>query len=410
MEITAKRSVSFCYIITRVFGVPFWGLLALMPFIIQKELLAPAFYVAVAIALKPSAALLSPYWSQWVHARGERLVRNLFWGNLLKYLPFIFFPLFATPWFCIASLGVYMVLLRGTMPAWMELLNLHMDKKEQKKLCAAGSMIDYIGALALPFLFGWALDHFDQAWRYLFPISGALGMLSCFFIAKLPKTERAQVQEQALNQDKDESLILKPWKGGYALLKKRPDFLRFQLGFFLGGAGLMLMHSVIPVFTATLKLSYKELLMAISLFKGIGFVLSTPLWVKWFAPRRIFTLCSLVILIAAFFPVLLQGGTSSHFWVYIAYAAYGVMQGGSELCWKMAGSIFAGKSDSAPFSSFSVLAVGVRGLIFPFLGTALLAFTGEVFFVMLLGSMCCFFAAVTLALSRKSFPVEEHAI
>lgn len=402
MELSVTRRVSISYIITRIFSVPFWGLLALIPFILQQELSVTPLYIAIVIALKPSASLISPYWSSWVHNRSERLISNLFWGNIIKYIPFLCFPFYAQPWFLIFSLGVYMFFSRGTMPAWMELLKQHMDKKQHKRLYGVGATIDYVGALVLPFLFGFILDHYDQSWRYLFPFSALLGMVACYFITRLPAPNRpVEAQEE------EEQLILKPWKGGYKLLKQRPDFLRYQMGFFLGGAGLMLMHSVLPVyFTQVLKLSYKELLMAISTFKGIGFVLSTPLWVRWFSSKRIFSLCSIVTLIAALFPLILGGGVKTHLFVYLAYAAYGVMQGGSELCWKMAGSIFAGKSDSAPFSSFSVMAVGVRGLIFPFLGTILLAITGDLFVVLICGSLACCAASISLAFSARRFTFE----
>lgn len=395
-----KNTVRFCYIMTRALAVPFWGLLALIPFILHQELLAPATYIAIAVALKPSAALLSPYWSSWVHSRRDRLVKNLVWGNLVKYIPFLFFPIFAPAPFCLLALGLFMMLSRGMMPAWMEILKLHMSHDEQKKLCAVGAMIDYIGALILPFVFGWVLDHFDSAWRYLFPLSALMGMSACLLILKM-QSPRLKAKKNVLGES-TLSMLKKPWKGSFELLKQRPDFFRFQLGFFLGGAGLMLMHAVIPVyFTDTLGLSYKELLLAISTFKGVGFVLSTPLWVKAFSPRRIFGLCALVILIAALFPLLLIGAVQSHLWLYLAYASYGVMQGGSELCWKMAGSSFAGKGDSAPFSSFSVMAVGVRGLIFPLLGGLLLAYTGQVFLVMMFGMVSCLFASTALILPRK---------
>ena len=45
----------------------------------------------------------------------------------------------------------------------------------------------------------------------------------------------------------------------------------------LGGAGLMFMQPVLPIFSEeTLKLSYTELALAFAFCKGISFILSIP--------------------------------------------------------------------------------------------------------------------------------------
>ncbi len=70
-----------------------------------------------------------------------------------------------------------------------------------------------------------------------------------------------------------------PWKHAWALLQKKPSFTRFQLGFFFGGAGLMILQPSLPTyFSETLHLSYTDLLFAMAACKGIGFKYRSSTW------------------------------------------------------------------------------------------------------------------------------------
>jgi len=71
------------------------------------------------------------------------------------------------------------------------------------------------------------------------------------------------------------------------------------------------------------------------------------------------------------------------------------MQGGSELGWKMSGPVFSKKDDSTPYSSINVLAVGIRGCIFPYFGTLLFSI-GNVYYPLILGGVFCLSAGAYL--------------
>ena len=203
--------------------------------------------------------------------------------------------------------------------------------------------------------------------------------------------------------------MLRPWKTAWTLLTKRSDFFRFQIGFFLGGAGLMIIHAVLPkYFVEDLDLSYTSVLVASCLCKGVGVIFSSPFWVKLFNRVGIFSFCYGIPIIAAIFPLLLIMAHIHLLFLFVAYLVYGVMQGGSELGWKMSGPVFSNESDSSPYSSINVLAVGVRGGIFPYLG-AIIFLYGGTYLAMILGGAVCLSGGVFLWLSRANF-AEKMAV
>lgn len=395
-----KNLTAAAYVISRVLCVPFWGLFCLLPMILYKDLHAKPLQIAIIVALKPVASLLSPYWSQHVHAIRERLLPNLIWGNTIKFIPFLFFPFIDSPWFYICAYGAHMALCRGTIPAWMEVLKLNIHSEKRSKVCALASSVDYLGVALLPLFFGGVLDHVAGSWRWLFPIAAILGILSSLPITKLSIPKSEDVEHRVKHT------LLSPWKSGWNLLKNRKDFKMFQWGFLFGGGGLMIIQPALPqYFIDTLQLSYSDILTALAALKGIGFVLSSPVWVKFFNRSRIFIICSYVTCAAALFPLLLLFAQTSSSIVFIAYLFYGVMQGGSELSWKMSGPVFSPSKNSAPYTTLNVLAVGVRGLIFPFLGSFIFQQSGSPMATLLLGSTLCLLGTLTMSMTGKQYPI-----
>jgi MFS family permease len=257
-----------------------------------------------------------------------------------------------------------MFLTRGTTPAWMELIKLEIQGTERERLVAAGSFVDFLGNAFLPILFGMLLDASPGIWKELFFLTALIGLLSTFLlllIPKFPKMEEAKPLRPSL---------LSPWKESWNLLRRRPDFAQFQMGFMLGGGGLMLMQTTLPsFFVADLELSYTEILLALAFCKGIGFALASPFWVRQFSRQNLFSFGGVVAFLASLFPLILLCGHFQTVWIYSAYFLYGIMQAGSELAWHLSGPHFSQNEESSPYSSVNILTVGLRGLIIPALGS-----------------------------------------
>lgn len=371
------RKIQIAFLGTRLLGSPFWSLLNMLVFILYKNSHITPLEITLLIALKPLSALVSPYWSG-----------TLINASLIRYLPFLFLPWISSSWLIIFFFGLYMTLSRATIPTWMEVIKSHLPEKQREKMVAHGSTIEYGGTALLTLAWGFLLDYFPDGWRWFFSGAALLGLISTLFLNRVPSPKALPASPS--------SFILKPWKQAFDLLCSRRDFALFQIGFMLGGAGLMIMQPALPVFFIdTLNLSYVELGCALALCKGIGVALSSPLWTRLFRKINIYHFSGFVTLLAALFPILLLAAPLHVSLLYLAYIFYGVMQAGSELSWHMSGPVFAGDKDSSLYSSINVLTVGIRGSLIPALGALLLPLS-HALGVMLLGAALCLLATLHL--------------
>jgi len=400
------RRTRQAFLWSRVLKTPLWAIYSLLPFILYQEMGAtpdsPPIQIAIIIALKPMVAILSMYWSASVSRRRDRLVSNIVWAGVLGVLPFFFFPFVENSWFFVFAFGIYMLFHRGTIPAWMEVMKLNIPGISRKKIFAYGSAFGYLGDGVLPFLFGPLLDGYFESWRWIFPATALLSLVAIVFQYRILVPPDGNSAAPATPRFSLKHRLVKPWRDAWDLIVSRQDFRSFQLGFMLGGAGLMIMHAVLPAyFKGVLQLSWTELAIALTLCKGIGFAVTSQSWAHWMHRVDIYRVSSLVTLVACLFPVCLLTANLHIIWVYIAYISYGVMQAGSELSWNMSGPIFSKDEDSSVYSSVNVVTVGLRGCVAPFLGTLLL-FWSNPSFVLIVGGLFCMFATVTMASNSRT--------
>lgn len=397
-----KKRTKYAYIATRVLDTPFWAIYNLLPIILYKDLHATPLQIAAMIAVKPLVSLLSMYWSSAINKRQDLLVSNILWARLLGYLPFFFVPFFNNPWFFVFAFGLYMMLTVGIVPAWMEILKLNIPDKSREKIFSYAQAFGYMGGGLLPFVLGWILDDYFQAWRWLFPVAATLGLCATFFQCRILIPQSQDPQNKLVTSSFNlPQIILKPWKSAWELLRSREDFRHFQIGTMILGCGLMIVQPALPVFfVETLNLSYTELSVAITLCKGIGFVVASPFWSQWIHKLDIYRLNGWIALLACLFPICLVCVQWNFSLLYVGYLIYGFMQAGNELVWNMSGPIFAKKEDSSVFTSVNVVTIGVRGSFVPALGSLLCASFGA----SMIMSISCFLlllAAIRLMSSSK---------
>jgi hypothetical protein len=396
---TATKRTCSAYIWTNVLSTPFWAIFNMLPFILYKDLGASVLQITMMIILKPAVSLVSLYWSSWIEQRADRLLPNLVWAKALAHLPFLFFPFVDSPWFFIAAFGLYMMLFRGTVPTWMEILKLNVPQTSRERIFAYGSAFKYLGTALLPFALGPLMDAYFQSWRWIFPATAVLALGAIVLQLRIPMplaTAAASIYGKKERLSTSEWLA-KPWKSAWKLIGRRPDFLRYQLGFMLGGSGLIIMQPALPLFFIDrLHLSYTELAVALTLCKGIGYASASPAWAKLMNKLDIFRFNSWVTALAALFPLFLIGALSNIAWLYAGYCLYGMMQAGSEMSWHLSGPLFAKDEESSVYSNINVLTVGLRGCFIPIIGT-LLCYSCQAVSVMLVGSGLCLLAMFKMA-------------
>ena len=163
----------------------------------------------------------------------------------------------------------------------------------------------------------------------------------------------------------------------------------------------MLWQPALPdFFFGTLNLSYKELTVAMTFCKGIGYAIATPFWTRCMGKLDIFAFTGIVTLIMTFFSIGLMLAQWHIFYLYAAYLSYGMWQAGSDMSWNLSGPLFAKYEDSSTYSGLNVMTVGLRGCIGPPLGSFLCVEAGPNT-VLFLGSGMCLLATWHMFASRK---------
>lgn len=401
----AWRKTKAAFIWTSILNTPFWAIFNMLPFILYKDLHATPLQVTAIIILKPAVSLFSLYWSAFIEKRKDRLISNLIWARVIGHVPFFFFPFIDNPWYFIASFGLYMMLARGTVPAWMEVLKLNIPEASRQKVFAWATTFGYVGAAAIPFALGNLMDAYVEAWRWIFPAAALISLVAILLKMRIPilLDDDNELSPKASSWKEQ---LLNPWRSAWKLIVRRPDFARYQLGFMLGGSGLIIMQPALPVyFMDGLSLSYTELAVALTLCKGIGFALTSPLWARLMGRIDIYRFNSLVTLTTFVFPLCLLAAKVDLAWLYGGYLLYGVMQSGSEMSWNLSGPLFAGDEDSSVYSSINVLTVGLRGCFVPALG-ALLAIQVHAAGVMLIGGALCLLSTFYMVRYSREYASE----
>ena len=403
---SASQKTRLAYVFTSILNAPFWGLFNMLPFILYKDLQATPLQITLIIILKPAVSLIALYWGSFIEKRTDYLIPNVILAKVISHLPFFLFPFINSPWFFIFSFGFYMVLARGVMPAWMEILKINIPDVFREKVFAQSASISHIGAAIIPFVLGGLLDSLGQSWRFIFPVTALLSLFSIFFMLRIPVLNKAKEihlsKPQILFKTSFVEYLVKPWKSAWKLLCRRKDYAYFQLGFMLGGSGLIIMQPALPVFFMDrLNLSYTELAVALTLCKGVGFALTSPYWAALINKIDIYRFNSWITLLAFLFPITLLLSQNNLMWLYGGYILYGIMQAGSEMSWHLSGPLFSKDEESSVYSNINVLTVGLRGCFIPILGS-LLAYIFQASGVMIIGSALCLTASFWMAYySRK---------
>lgn len=389
-----SSKTQFAYIITRVLDTPFWGLYNMFPVILYKNLQITPFEVGILVAIKPLTSLLAGYWSSRINGNVKNLVPNILWGRLIGFFPFLFIPWINFSGYFIFAYAIYMMMAVAVIPAWMEVLKLNLTDQSREKIFSYTQAFGYMGGGLLPFLIGGILDHSQEAWRWLFPLLAVLALCSLFFQRRIQFTTQESPIETPSASIGD--LIKKPWRDSLEILQRDPSFRQFQGIFMLFGSGLMLLQPALPLFFVDiLNLSYTEIAVALTLCKGCGFALSSPLWAKKMAQNTPTSLLISITFLSTVYPLFLYFSTWHVVWLYAAYFLYGIFQAGSELLWNLSGPYFAKNRPSTAYTTLNIAAVGIRGSFVPALGSFLCMAIGIV--PVILSNSVLGFTAMTLA-------------
>jgi predicted MFS family arabinose efflux permease len=383
-------------LLSNLFSEPLFTLYNLLVVILYKDLGASTFQIALLTMLKPVVAILSFYWSAGLKGRIKKLKSNLLWAGFFMRAPFLLCPWFDSAWFIIAAAVNYMFFYRAGTPAWLEIIKRNINGGKREKAFSFSYAVAYLEGVVLALAFGAMLDKDPSLWKYLFPVGSMIGLFSLISQSRIVVEGEDIVEPRPSWKER----IVRPWRDSYRLMRDRPDFSRFQWGFMVCGFGLMLIQPALTIFAVDfLGVSCLEMGAAISVAKGLGIALSSPLWARWSERANLLKMASFIFLAFGLFTVLLSFSIWSIAWFYFAYFWYGVGQGGSHLVWNMSGPIFSGGEDSSHYTGVNVVLVGIRGAVAPAFGGLLCASLGPIQ-VLVIGGILCFYSGVRLFQSK----------
>ncbi|MGE5196188.1 MAG: MFS transporter [Anaerolineae bacterium] len=354
---------------------PLNALYTLLPVILYKNLHATPLQISIFITLRPCFSVFSFYWSSHLLYYKNRLIPNLIGAWVLARLPFVFLLFFPNFWFLMFAAAVYQLFSKAGIPSWIEILKRNIPKEPREHLFSLYNILSFLEGICLSFVIGRLLDFNPSSWNGMICIAAAVGLGSLFFVSKVnvPQSKTSQSSSPPPNR------LLHPWKQGFQLLRERPDFARFQLGFMIGGSALMIMAPALSIFYVdTLSLSYSTITTARFVFMGIGVICSSLIWKRGLQRLPINFLICLILIGFCLFPVALLLAQSNELFVYVAFVIYGVAQAGSQLIWNLSGTIFAGEGESLPFTNVNILMLSIRGCVVPLLGGKLCEMLGPI--------------------------------
>lgn len=380
----SEKKTSRSLLWTNLLSEPLFTLYGLISFILYKDLGASAFLISLVTMLKPVVTIFSFYW------RLGSLRSSVLWAGFFMRAPFLLCPWVDSAWFLAAAAVNYMFFYRAAIPAWVEILKRGMPRARDRAF-SLSSALSYVEGVALSLAVGGLLDLESGLWKFCFFGAGLIGLGALWVQGRISVADVGSVERTSLRER-----IVRPWRDSLHLMKTRPDFARFQWGFMLCGFGIMLIQPALPIFVVDeLKVSYLEIAVALSVAKGLGFALSSPLWSRWMDRISIDRLSSFVFLTVGLFPVFLALSLQSSLWLYAAYFLYGIGQGGSHLIWHMSGPIFSGKEDSSRYTGVNLVLAGIRGVVGPSLGGLIAVGLGPLS-ALAIGGAFCFYSGFRL--------------
>ncbi len=373
------RSLECLYLISRFLCSPLEAIYTLLIFIAAQELNMNALQITFLACSKPVSSLPAFYFSTFLATRQERYKRYLIAINSFAALPAIAFPFIQHNDLFVASHFIFMIGMRASFPVWNGLLKNGLSMDAMNKLQAKAIAVQQFLLISCPLIFGYLIDQDKEIWKVLFCLLGLMQLVNSFMLLKLsPEPLDLESTVSCKSRSPIKVSFWSQWQKIRNLPNTSPDYVRYLLLFFWGGAGLVMMQSVLPkFFKENLHLSYTALTCAISLCKGIALIGTARLWSQTLSNVSLYQLNYYINILSTLFIALMLLSNFQSNLIYLSYIVYGAMQAGCELSWNMSGPLFAKKNECTFYAGLNLPSIGLRGILFPLLAQTLLAYSSS---------------------------------
>lgn len=360
------------------------GVLALNEFVFIKSLHGSNYQLGVLFQFSMVVFLFLIVINEFIKrtANKKKLLRITGWITRGILVLLIFFPtdekvLLETPVYHYLFLLVFFIYYFGNTVIY-PLINLFLKNKYRHqifgKLYSYSTSANKIVMLASTFIYGLLLDADQNAYRYVFPVLGVLGIISVYLLSLIDYRETIVAR-----REKFFKAIGNSAKNMLLILKTNKPYLHFEAGFMFYGFSFMITVTVITIFfDKALHLNYSSVAFYKNAYNFLAIVL-LPFTGKLLGkidPRKFavitFTSQFFFILFVMLTEYFLYHTTIKGIEVYpmlvIAYLFYGVFAATMALLWFIGSAYFCKPSEAGDYQSVHLSLTAGRSLIAPLFG------------------------------------------
>ena len=361
------------------------GIIALNEFVFVKSLLGSGIQASMLFQFGTLVFILLIFFNGLLSSikNRKRLLRITALATRLPLFLLLFFPrdkeaLSGDSIFHLIFLGIFLIYYLASpiiLPNINQLLKNGYTHQNFGKLFSLASTANRVVMMITTFAYGLLLDHNPFFFAYAFPVAGALGIGSLFFLSRIPFSVQLQ--------HKPYQGIFKEMKSSVSqmlhILKTNTPFRHFQTGFMFYGFGFMGSFTVIILFfEQALALNYSSVafyrnsynLLAIGMMPLFGRLVG--LW----DPRRFagLSFLSMALFLAS---LILTYYHPYHFEVFniriyfalIAYIVFhGVFAATMALSWSIGSAYFCAAEEAGNYQSVHLSLTAMRSIFAPVLG------------------------------------------
>jgi MFS family permease len=342
---------------------------------------ADALELTILVSAFPVGVFLGPLWATLGRRWGmQKLVTQMaVWANVPLFLVFGIEDAGRLLHIDAAALFTVLItisqLLNSAMRMGQSSLYHVMYAREQRgRVLGRLTFWTYLTMVPSILLTGWLLDKTPEMYRVLYPLAGVCGLIGCYYYGMLhvPAADTLPRPRASLRSGVN---------GVERILAQDRAYLLFQLAFFLSGSSFFMSTHVVLLLTRdNFSFGAFELTLWMSVVPVLLLAVTSPIWgrvldrIGIVRCRLLISICMTAYLGCYFGGVF--GGVAPL--IFLGSLLQGLSNGGGQLTWALASSHFAPRAEDVPlYNGIHFVLNGIRGLVLPWVGSALLVILHE---------------------------------
>ena len=361
------------------------GILALNEFVFVRSIKGSNYQLSVLFQLSTILMIFGIFFLEILKRvkNKKKLLRIVAIVTRLPLALLLFFPTdpnvyITTPLFHYFFLGIFLLYYFADpliYPSINQLLKNNYKHEHFGRLYGLATTWNKIIMMVVTFLYGFLLDYNIYSFRYIFPITSILGIVSIYLLTRI----RFQDQPESNNIKKLSVALKESTSGMFRVLKNNKAYNHFEVGFMLYGFAYLTTTSVIILFfSKELQLNYTSVAFYKNSYNILA-ILLLPLFGRLIGridPRRFAALTFLSIMLFLIFLVLTEYfpyyswvANIKLYYVLIFYIlSYGVYAATMSLLWSIGSAYFCKNEDADTYQAIHVTLTGGRAIFAPILG------------------------------------------